>query len=649
MVTLLRGLLIGYVITWAVLLIACLRKRQFCPVFSDPRRTRLFWLGALVLVNPLLTALYLVFGQLRSPQARPVRAVRDIAVVIAIAGFFINVPGLTHLWMQPFLGRSPRAGETAQAHLAAIEAASNTSTTSSTSSSDNSRLACRRLVVIVEGDHPLLHRVGSDLVKQLQEVPAVETVEFQPGGALSEGGRRAPDLFVRLYLASVEETPVPYSLKLTVQIGADVGRMPLRSTHSYHDTFMPPLLDFNLRIEMSHRSTTTGYESVRYTMAARNIAKDLGAQISKALGQWQDKYGLLPELPDRFYGAYVASELPVPFQKLEPVLLGSYTGLLTHNQTYAQFTLTDEPVRTIEELRDAMAVLGWEEMSSDWKLPHLDLRMEKDLRRLHVFQIRPREPFSGQVMIVRASEEQQTFVFGVAAEQRFSRDELNAVLDSLLTEPVSMERLVLFERMFDQQQRGRWLETLENQPPRDVFTQIRLAEMYHGKDLPEEARQALSRARALLWAVRDDSTYKGRLKSLAKKLGDEKLAETTPARQDFLDAGFVELVLDAEAVEMETELNVPSVAFFENAQPEFCTFSVTVVPSGDERNPFSVKHVMRMAHGSSSGSRGGDGRQPDGRWRCALTTAFNDITAACLITQIGKEDRFKLSVTVTQD
>ena len=80
MILALRAVLIGYMVVWAVLLIACLRKREFCPIFSDPRRTRFFWLATFVLVNPLLTILYLVFGQLRPAQARPLRPVRDVAL-----------------------------------------------------------------------------------------------------------------------------------------------------------------------------------------------------------------------------------------------------------------------------------------------------------------------------------------------------------------------------------------------------------------------------------------------------------------------------------------------------------------------------------------------------------------------------------------
>jgi hypothetical protein len=647
MMVALRAALLGYAAVWAVLLIACLRKRQFCPIFGDSHKTRLCWLATFVLVNPLLTILYLVFGQIRSPQARPVRVVRELVLLVALLGFFVNVPGLTHLWMQPFLGRSARAGQTAQAHLAAIQAANNTSMTSASSSSDNSRFACRRIAVILEGDHPFLYRVGSGLVQQLRKLPGVETVEFQTQGAFPASGQRAPDIFVRLYLNQFHENLVPYSLRLSAQIDADVGRMPLRSTHSYHDSFTPPLLAFNLQVGMSHQSTTTGYESVRYTLAAQNVAKDLGGQIGKTFGQWRDKYGLLPELPAEFYGPYTGPELPEPLQKLKPVRLGSYAGLLVHSETYSQFRLDDEPVQALAALRDAMTASGWKELSGDWNLPRLSVRWAQANRRIHVFQMPRHEPFRGTRMTFPASEPEPACLFGIVDEERFRSDELHATLDRLLAEPLSVERLMLFERMFDKQQEQRWLTILARQPPRDVLTQIRLGELYQRRDQPEKALQALKRARALLWAVREDRTYTDRLKRLAEKLGDKKLAEAVPTREDFLDAGFPELALDGGPVEIETNLNVPAIVFFAEPQGGCGTLALTVVPAGGEKGTFGVTYAKRTAHGSSSGSCGGISSQANGHWQYDLPRGFVDDRTACRITRIGNEDRFKISIRST--
>ena len=117
MILLFRAILVAYLLLWLALLAGCIRKREFCPLVGTSRATRLFWLATFVFFNPVLTILYLIFGQIRSPRGRANRVVLVLVPVVVLVGFFVNVPGLTHLWMQPFLGRSPEAGKSVKAHL----------------------------------------------------------------------------------------------------------------------------------------------------------------------------------------------------------------------------------------------------------------------------------------------------------------------------------------------------------------------------------------------------------------------------------------------------------------------------------------------------------------------------------------------------
>ena len=164
------ALLAGYVIAWAVLLALCWRRRRFYPLLGDDRRTRWFWLASFVLLNPILTLLYLWFGQLRRPDARDVRIGAVPAglavVVVAVAGFFVNFPGVTHLWMVPFQGAPPADPErraALSAHAAVIESRSNTGTTTVSTSGAHARVACRSVAIIVEHDHALVRLVGEAL------------------------------------------------------------------------------------------------------------------------------------------------------------------------------------------------------------------------------------------------------------------------------------------------------------------------------------------------------------------------------------------------------------------------------------------------------------------------------------------------------
>lgn len=652
MILAVRAILIGYVVLWLVLLAGCLCKREFCPVFADSRKTRWFWLATFVLFNPVLTVLYLFFGQLRSPAAKPIRAVRDIVFVVAIAGFFLNIPGLTHLWMQPLMGRAASADETIedpkfQAKAAVIEAANNTSSSSVVSSTGNSRLACRHVAVVVEGDHPLLGRVGSTLAKQLEAIDTVDTVELCGNGIFPEAGQRTPDVFVRLDLGRIQETSLPYSLKLQAQIGANVGQSPLRSNHHYGDTFSPPVLDYGLNLDLTHTSTTTGYESVRYSMAAENIAKALAEQIGKFFEQWSEKHGLLPELPAEFYGDYVACDLPEPLAPFEPDMFGSYAGLLTHNETYWQFTVTGDPCEPLQSVRDAMVDSGWKEMTSDWGHSNINLRMARDDRLVQIFQIPQRTPMGRTVVISYSSgpEPEPTHLFGVTDTQKFSADERRVALDGLLTEPYSLEHLIIFEPMFDKSQRERWLKVLESLPVRDAYAQIRLGELYQQRDMPEKSAEALRLARALLWAERDQSQYQSRLKSLAKRLGDEELAKVTPTRQDFLDAGFAEITSGMDSYETEANPGEPILTFCEAAQGEPVVLVLEILGSGSDADPYHLQHLERQGGMCSYGTQGGFSRR-GGLWQDESHQAIDETSVIFKITQIEGQDRFKISATI---
>jgi len=643
MILLFRAILIAYLLLWLALLVGCVRKREFCPLLGTSRATRLFWLATFVFFNPVLTILYLLFGQIRAPRARANRVVLALVLVVVLIGFFVNVPGLTHLWMQPFLGRSPEAGQSLRAHLAVIKASTNTSTASSSASSDNSRLACRNIAVVVEDDHPLLQRIAAELVEGLKTIGGVETVDIYGDGAFPESGQRAPDIFVQLYHDGIDENLLPYSLKLAAEIRALVGRTPLRSRSSHFDTQTPPSLDFNVQVEMTHTSTTEGYESVRYTLAGRNIAKGLAETIKKHLDQWRDKHGLLPEIPAEFYGTYKANELPEPLQDFDPVPLGSYTGLLRHNETYYRFESAEDAIATTEKLRDDMEQHGWKTHTSRLEPRFIDLRLQKDDRSIQIFKFRLGRMSSH----TQQETETSTSSFGVHDTESFSDDERTAALEGLLAEPVSMEHLMLFERMFGRGQRDRLLAVLERQQHRTLPAEVRLAELYQQREETEKARHAMVRARALLWSVRDDSRFKNRLKSLAEKLGDETLAEAPPTKQAFHDVGFIELAADSEPFEEEVGLDVPVVMFYEDQDGELRTVSLSIAPSGNENDPFLINFMERMSHGSSWGSHGASSLARD-PWQGHYSKRIGEFTLNCNITALENGQRFKMSYSVQE-
>jgi hypothetical protein len=90
-----------YLVIWSALLIHCLLRRRFYPVFGTGWGTKVFWLLTFVFFDPLLTFLYFVFGFLLRPvktgaSNKPI----DFGSVVAI--IFVGFVLVCYEW--PFTG-----------------------------------------------------------------------------------------------------------------------------------------------------------------------------------------------------------------------------------------------------------------------------------------------------------------------------------------------------------------------------------------------------------------------------------------------------------------------------------------------------------------------------------------------------------------
>ena len=146
----------GYLFVWVVLLVNCLRRREFVVLAGDEKKTRWFWLVTFLFFNPLLSVLYIAFVLVKPSRPLPARW-KMVCVLGAVAiGFFVNIPGLTHLWMVPVMGEPGDEAPWMKLHASVIEARNNFSTSHSTSSTNNDRFVCRRVCIINESNHSLL-------------------------------------------------------------------------------------------------------------------------------------------------------------------------------------------------------------------------------------------------------------------------------------------------------------------------------------------------------------------------------------------------------------------------------------------------------------------------------------------------------------
>ena len=74
-----------YLLVWLLLLVHCLKRKRFFPIFSDGVSTKVLWLVTFIFFNPLLTLLYIVFGVIPRPSVAPGKTLLGrISSVIAL-------------------------------------------------------------------------------------------------------------------------------------------------------------------------------------------------------------------------------------------------------------------------------------------------------------------------------------------------------------------------------------------------------------------------------------------------------------------------------------------------------------------------------------------------------------------------------------
>jgi hypothetical protein len=647
-------LLVGYGVVWLGLLVHCICRRRFFPILGDERKTRWLWLASFVFVNPLMTLLYLVFGAFKSPAARPKPWSSAVVVsglaVIGVLGFVVNFPGLTHLWMEPLVGHSGADGKPIfHAEAARIEAENRTESTSAVTSSDNTRFACRRIVIVNENHDGLLRMVADDLAGRLADLPHVEQVAVYGGGRFPPDGQLAPDVYVRLRLQETSTTNLPYARQLKATLVTAAGLVPWASRAGYIDHRNPPLLRFDWQETLHHKSSTTGYESQKHSMAAKNIAEHIGGELEKSFSQWRDKFGPMPELPAAFYGTFRPAELPGPLRELGPQKLFSYFGLLKHNESFWRLEVRGGAAQALKQIRSKLAAEGWRDLMSslsDEEGP--SVLMQKGDVRIKIFRPFRREP-TGVWIFKRADEEKpRPITLYAHYQQRLSDKELAAALEKLFSQPAQLETLAIFEHMFDQTQRQRFINLLEQHGSSQPSALMRLAEHYEARKQTEKARRALERVKALLWSAENRDAFQGRIRSLAEKLGDEKLADRPPDPALFEEVGFIKVSQNSPPTAREVGLDEPVGVYQTGPGGEPAVLTLRVVPSDGSGagRPYKLKHMCTKPNIRSWGSDQGD-TAPDGRWRAThVEHDMDGLSIHCKAVALEAKDRFRIFIGV---
>jgi len=561
---------LGYIAVWLLLLVDCLRRKEFYPVLGNGLGTKVFWLATFLFFNPLLTLLYLIFGRLARPTARPSFFRTGLVVVPVLAILCASsVP-----WSRPgskavTVRRDPADGSLktdgggkagVEAHLTVFEARDGINSSSVTFSGNRAGFPCRRIALLNQSRHPLMERVGVEVQKRLAQLPFVEEVAYYPAGTRPPEGQSAPDVVIQLDAPQLKMWGLPFYRRLTAEIQVLAGPSPYQSNSHYSDHMTPPVLGFEWNGSLSHQSTMTGYETAgaKYKLAADDLAGEIAKALSKQFGDWMEKYGPTPSLPESFYGAYhSAPKLAfLPGDSVECVQ--SNCGLMKHNHTVWRFVDDRDTSVALRAIKSQLERDGWKDRTSEISAngPSL-VRMEKGTERIQVFRQQRHETGRAEIRTTSGQPPAQMPVV-VQYEDLYSDQETEKALSDLLESGAPTDTLIAFENLYRSGRlRDRFSEAIENRKATSAEGNLVLAELYESRGEKEKARQALLRAAVLLKLQEDQGDIKRRIEDLAKKLGDEKMTQSPVSEETFRGLGFTEVTTAPATIESEVALDEP--------------------------------------------------------------------------------------------
>lgn len=369
------GLLIPFSVAafWLILLIFCVKKREFRIVIINSMITKVLWLLSFLLVNPILMLLYLFFGQLSWPnenqKSRPV--LLAIILIVAAAGFTANPISSNlsykYLYRQNDLPATSDSPAKFNASLATIKSSNNSSSTSSSGTfGDFASFRCRRVMVINIDPSNMSNRICTEIVDKLSKdknVSSVSYVNFETNAT----PQSAPDLLLQVATKINNMTDLPGYRTLDAEIttNANSADRPLFSPCGYTNTD-----DFagghniNWSMNLDHTSQTNGFETVPYSLAVKDIASSISESFSKMLADQLKDYPAEPEFPD-YLSQYQSCPLPDIISEKNPEILFSGSSVLIDNITHFRFTIDRPAAEVLTELADRFKQAGWKIWRND--------------------------------------------------------------------------------------------------------------------------------------------------------------------------------------------------------------------------------------------------------------------------------------------
>lgn len=635
-----------YLIVWSALLVHCLFRREFYPIFGRRWGTKGLWLLTFVFLNPLLTLIYFVFGYLLCPpkakaderggstQTVPISLGSAVAIAfIGVVLVFFELPlSSSKSESVVILNESGKNKPTEQedssgrfqAHIGTINAKNTIQTLSSTSAGSGARVSMRNIMIICQSPHELLDRTMREFQKSLAQLPYVDEVAYYPFGTWPKPGGLLPDVFITINMPQVNEKSFIRNRHFKAIIKWTTGSSIFAGTSHSDRTDTLPVVRFDIESQLEHESEMFGIESsqAKYKLAADGICSEMIKSISKQFGNLVDKYGQMPESPEMLHGAY--HEAPkLSFLKADKVQqLISGNGLLKNNHTVWRFSDERQIDKALIAYRDELKTLGWgqEDLGKEY------LRMQKGNEHIYIFRQRRRDSKAGTIFWSEPEKMASEASLIADYESDFTDDQMQKAMDALLDSDVEMKTLLIFEKYFHTPKQLECLRSIiEESPVNTLDGCLMLARYWADRGETDKGRESLLRARAMQRTEKGHNVRADEIKSLARKLGDESLAEVPVAEEIFRQMGFINPEQLNEPIEIEKPINEPVLFYRRLGDGELQTFALRIIRS-QESSYLVPYHLLTVESrkGSSSSSENGGKVKPGGIW--VVDTSINALT-----------------------
>ena len=617
----------GYLALWAVLLIHCLLKQKFFPLFGPGLGTKIFWLITFIFVNPLLTLLYVIFGVFSKPDEVNVRKIHVrgticlVLVLVVIGVFHLPRPNRQKnevTTLHAGQKEEKEEGLNLQAQAGVLEANNSHSTGTSSTTSGHAKFYAKSIVIRSESDHVLIDKVCRFMQKKIVELPYVEQVEYWPSGVEMNDPLSQADIIIVLDARKIKEGGFGINRNLQATISCYVGTEPVETFHHTHYHNSPPVINFTMNSKLDHSSIFKGFETSRakYKQQSENIGQQFVEAITKQFDKWIEDHGLLPELPEYMFGRKVV-EVEFEFLKARNAKRLHHSGGLLKNCS-AVWSFEDERTNdeAFREVCDILREQGWSggyggkesDKENEHKIERFTMRKGDD--HMQIFRMRGRKDSGGMIHGDDESLEKKLPII-VEYLSLFTKEQMDDVLGKLFASEADLDTKLIFENFSsDASVKQRLFDSVESQQVKTMDGYLMIGRYYADRDEMAKATEALMMARAMGRAERKHNPDENEIKELAKKIGDESLAKAEVGVEYYQRAGFIDFSTVEDGQVYKRGADEPLMFYTMPADEEgidkakIQTVVVRITKALETENEYEVEKITKQGGGSSVGKSG---------------------------------------------